>query len=778
MLRAGQEPLGLSPQDIQSAYSLPGDGGAGQTIAIVDAFDNPNAEADLAVYRSQYGLPPCTTANGCFKKVDQRGGSEYPWPSEMWAGEIALDVQMVSAVAPQAHILLVETDNDGLDNLGAGVDEAVTLGAKYVSNSYGRTGDFDTDLSDYGASYDHPGVAIVAASGDSGYGVAFPSTLPTVTSVGGTDLTADPGSVRGWNEAVWNRDSFSPGSGCAEHQKKPSFQTDADCAGRTVADVSAVADNVAVYSTFGSTGTGWQRYGGTSVSTPIIAGVYALAGPPRPGTYPNSYPYAVGGAGLNDVTTGSNGTCSAAYLCTAGAGYDGPTGIGTPAGLAAFRSGPSGVLSGTVKDTTTGKPIVGATVRSGLDVAVTQHDGTYTLNLPAGPNSGLTVSAFGYATSTPISLEIVDGQSRTLNFRLEPTPRRLVHGTVRDGSGHGWPLYAQISVTGSPEQPVWTNPATGEYDVLLPQNAEYTLQVAAAPTGYEPLTRGVAVGRRPQTLDMSLIADPDTATAPGYAQQLSDKTESFDGGTSPKGWTVTNAADTTNGWQFDDPIQRGNNTGGSGKFAIVESDQGPFGPHQDTYLTSPRYDLSGAQSAELTFKTDYLTNIGQQHMAVEASTDHGKSWNSVWAGPKVSGTANHLTVQVPLRQYAGRSSVSLRFHFTADWGYYWALDDVDVQSRSLRVVAGGLTAGVVQDARTRTGVNGAVVAEAGSPNTRTVTVATPEDPAVGDGLFTLFSPASGARTLWVTASGYKAGKERAVVRADRVVWRSIRLTAE
>ena len=130
-------PQGYGPADLQSAYNLPANGGAGQTVAIVDAFDDPNAEADLAVYRQQFGLPPCTTANGCFRKVDQRGGTDYPPPDAGWAGEISLDLDMVSAAAPSAHILLVEADDNCIDNLAAAVDQAVAMGAKYVSNSYG-----------------------------------------------------------------------------------------------------------------------------------------------------------------------------------------------------------------------------------------------------------------------------------------------------------------------------------------------------------------------------------------------------------------------------------------------------------------------------------------------------------------------------------------------------------------------------------------------------------------------------------------------------------------
>ncbi|MEU3521624.1 choice-of-anchor J domain-containing protein [Streptomyces sp. NPDC006654] len=776
-LSAAAIPAGLGPQDIQSAYNLPADGGAGQTIAVVDAYDNPNAEADLAVYRSQYGLPPCTTANGCFSKVDQRGGTDYPAPSEMWSGETVLDLDMVSAAAPEAHIILVETDNDSLDNLGTGVDEAVKRGAKYVSNSYGRAGDFASDTANWGSHYDHPGVAVVAASGDNGYGVAFPSTLATVTSVGGTTLAPDTDSPRGWSETAWQRDSYAPGSGCAAYQPKPAFQKDTGCAGRSVADVSAVADNVAVYSSFGSSGTGWLRYGGTSAATPVIAAVYALAGPPRPGTEPGSYPYASGGTGLNDITSGSNGSCTAAYLCTAGTGYDGPTGLGTPNGLAAFRSGPSGTLTGTVTDAATARPVSGATVGDGLDVATTRADGTYTLNLPVGQADGLTVSAFGYTTTEPFAAQITAEARQTRDVTLRAIPRRHVQGTVRDSSGHGWPLYARVTVAGSPEAPVWTDPVTGAYDLSLPEGAAYTLDISAALPGYEPLARDVTVGHKQVRTDASLTADPDEATAVGYRLDTASRTESFEATTAaPAGWSVSNTAGTGDGWQFDDPIQRGNATGGSGAFAVVESDQGPFGPHQDSTLNGPIYDLSKAQSAQLTFKAAWIANLSQQHMTVDASTDGGTTWKNVWAGPKVSGAADHLTVAVPLRQFAGQASLRLHFHFKADWGYFWELDDVDVSTRALVPVPGGLTVGTVRAARSK-GVTGAVVTDTADPETTVTTVATPEDPAVTDGLYTLFT-GPGRHALRVTAPGYRTVTRVAVVHADGVTRANVRLRAD
>ncbi|MCX4551517.1 S53 family peptidase [Streptomyces sp. NBC_01387] len=327
-------PSGYGPSDLKSAYNLP-TGGSGATVAIVDAQDDPNAESDLATYRSQYGLPACTTANGCFKKVDQNGGTSYPTADAGWAGEISLDVDMVSAVCPQCHILLVEAKSATMANLGTAVNRAVTMGAKYVSNSYGGSED-STDTSADSSYFNHPGVAITVSSGDSGYGTEYPAASKYVTAVGGTSLSTASNS-RGWSESVWGSSSGGEGagSGCSAYDAKPSWQKDTGCAKRSVADVSAVADpytGVAVYDSYQD--QGWNVYGGTSASSPIIASVYALAGTPASGTVPASFPYSHTSS-LNDVTSGANGSCGN-YLCKAGAGYDGPTGLGTPNGTAAF----------------------------------------------------------------------------------------------------------------------------------------------------------------------------------------------------------------------------------------------------------------------------------------------------------------------------------------------------------------------------------------------------------------------------------------------------------
>lgn len=323
-------PNGYGPSDLQSAYAVAGLSGTG-TIAIVDAYDDPNAESDMNVYRAQYGLPSCTTANGCFRKVNQTGGTSYPRANGGWAQEISLDLDMASAICPTCKILLVEATSNSFANLSAAVDEAALLGANAISNSYGGS-EYSSELTDQ-AHYNHPGVAITVSSGDNGYGVEFPAASQYVTAVGGTHLVRSA-TTRGWTETVWS----GAGSGCSAYITKPTWQLDTGCAKRTVADVSAVADpntGVAVYDSYAYRGaSGWMVFGGTSASAPIIASVYVLAGNTGSINY-GSYSYSHLSS-LNDVTSGSNGTCGSSYLCTAKAGYDGPTGNGTPNGVAGF----------------------------------------------------------------------------------------------------------------------------------------------------------------------------------------------------------------------------------------------------------------------------------------------------------------------------------------------------------------------------------------------------------------------------------------------------------
>jgi subtilase family serine protease len=336
-------PTGYGPADLQAAYGLQSAiAGTRQTVAIVDAYDDPNAESDLGVYRSQYGLTACTTANGCFKKIDQSGGTNYPTANPGWATEISIDLDTISAVCPNCHLLLVEGNSPGIDDLGTGVNTAVSLGAKIIANSYSGP-ETATDTTWDTEYYNHPGVAMTAPTGNNGYGVSYPAASHYVTAVAGTTLSKTTGTnTRGWTENAWP----GSGSGCSAYDPKPAWQHDTGCTNRTVADVAADADSntpVATYDTYNA--GGWLTGSGTGLSSDIVAATYALAGTPGAADYPASYPYTHPGA-LNDITVGSNGSCTTSYLCNAQTGYDAPTGLGTPADTTSFTA--TGGLTGQV----------------------------------------------------------------------------------------------------------------------------------------------------------------------------------------------------------------------------------------------------------------------------------------------------------------------------------------------------------------------------------------------------------------------------------------------
>jgi len=325
----------MIPADIRSAYHLTGTASGGRTVAIVDAFGYPNAERDLAVYRSTYGLSACTSSNGCLTIVNQAGSTNkkrLPRYEFGWASEQALDLAAVSATCPDCKILLVQANTASLTDLGAAVNTAAKWpGVVAISNSYGAG-----DLADstYGSYFNHPGIAVTASTGDSGsVGASFPASSRYVTAVGGTSLYQATGTTRGWTETVWS----GAGSGCSAVNAAPTGQTQSmtDCAKRATADVAAVADpntGLRIYAPASGGGSGWQQYGGTSLSAPIIAAVYALSG--NTAGYANGIPYTRQGS-LFDVTSGSNGSCGT-KVCNARAGWDGPTGLGTPNGVGGF----------------------------------------------------------------------------------------------------------------------------------------------------------------------------------------------------------------------------------------------------------------------------------------------------------------------------------------------------------------------------------------------------------------------------------------------------------
>ncbi len=349
-ITASARPLAsaFTPADIQKAYDLTGLKSGGRTVAIVDAGGYGSKSgaselaSDLAKFRSTYKLPPCTVAGGCLKVMNQTGGAKLP-ASQGWELEEALDLDSVSSACPDCKIDMVQAAMASLADLGKAEDTAAKQpGVVAINNSYGGK---CCDAAN-NAAYDHPGIAVVASGGDDAYDgtPGFPSSDSDVVAVGGTSLVASS-SARGYAESVWyTQPGEGTGSGCSTLNPRPAWQPKAvtKCGHRALNDVSAVADpdngGLAVYCSPAdctSQGGGWFQVGGTSEASPIIAGVFALSGNTK--GYPAKNLYAAANSKyLYDITKGSNGTCTPKIWCTAGKGWDGPTGNGTPHGAKAF----------------------------------------------------------------------------------------------------------------------------------------------------------------------------------------------------------------------------------------------------------------------------------------------------------------------------------------------------------------------------------------------------------------------------------------------------------
>jgi Subtilase family len=458
--------FGLRPQDLHSAYQLPTSAPDSQTIAVVDAYNDPTAEADLATYDAEFKLPACTAADGCFEQVGQNGeAGDLPFPKSVselelaskegrrgeanaaigWSLEISLDLDTAHAVCQSCHIVLVEGNTPSYTNLEIAEDSAARLGASEISNSWGGPECVVAGECNNSAAFDHPGIVITAAAGDEGYlnwlegsgpsYANFPATSPQVVAVGGTRLTL--GRHGEWSgETVWNdggeregvkEGEGATGGGCSVAFKAPAWQralpdwAAVGCGeGRAVSDISADADpysGVAVYDSIKECPylqgeairtSHWCQVGGTSLATPLIAATFALAGGADGVEFPAQTLYENNASStgvLHDVTDGSNGECRAPFevetgesgctakeegkascsshaICLAGSGYDGPTGLGTPDGTAAFI------------------PARAPTVTTGGASSVT--DVSATLNASVNPG-GREVSAcrFEYGPSIP-----------------------------------------------------------------------------------------------------------------------------------------------------------------------------------------------------------------------------------------------------------------------------------------------------------------------------------------------------------------------------------------
>jgi hypothetical protein len=486
---AGSSPpaTALGPAQFHAAYKLPWTAPTSSTIAIVDAYDDPSIEADLAAYDAQYNLPACTTANGCFRKVNQIGGTgSYPTKDSNWSLEIALDVETAHAMCQNCKILLVEATTASTNNLGAAENEAVSLGANVISNSWGAR-EYLGEATDERNYFDHPGVAIAAATGDNGYGVEFPAASRYVTAVGGTTLSlASDGSYLG--ETAWG----GTGSGCSLYIQKPAWQTDTGCARRTVADVSADADpntGAAVYDSVPYSGqTGWFQVGGTSLATPLIAATYVLAG--NTGAVQDASGLYGHAAQLHDVTSGTNGVCPTAYLCTAGPGFDGPTGLGTPNGTGAFGSGSSGPPP--AQDFSLAAGPASQTVLPGGST-------TYSISIArvGGFSSTIALSATGLPSGASASFAPASVDSSTSSSTLTVS----TSGSVPVGS-------YQFTVKGAGGTLVHTATATLVVQASVP--ADFAVAVS-------PASRTVTVGGATATYTVSLTGSGGFSGIAGLA---------------------------------------------------------------------------------------------------------------------------------------------------------------------------------------------------------------------------------------------------------------------
>ena len=468
-------PSSLSPLAFHTAYQIPcmpGGSVSGSCpspltftpiVAIVDAYHTPNIENDLNVYSNYFGIPSCTKANGCLRVVNENGGNSLPrLTNSGWALETSLDVEVAHAICQTCQILLVEASSNSYSHLATAVATAARLGAVAISNSYGSSE--WSGQSAYDSYYRQPGVAVTVSSGDGGYGPSYPAAANGVIAVGGTTLQLF-GDLSYAGESVWS----GTGSGCSQYESANVWQSALPnwaptyCGSRRgISDISADADpnsGAAVYDSTPYSGqSGWWQVGGTSLSSPIIASIFALAN--NSNSNPAQILYANAGA-FHDVTDGSNGSC-AGIMCMAGAGYDGPTGLGTPNGISGFiQTGQSETPTPTSTNTPTPIFTPSATpmptltpsgdniapsvnITSPSDGARVSHNHTYTIKATASDN--IAVKQVNFSVDGQL-LSSDTSSPYKASWRV-PAPRGVVYqisATAVDTSGNT--ATATISVT-------------------------------------------------------------------------------------------------------------------------------------------------------------------------------------------------------------------------------------------------------------------------------------------------------------------------------------------
>lgn len=797
----------LNPLQIARAYNWPditdATNGTGVSIAILTAVSSGiSSDSSPHVFWDALGLPDHTVnvipVNGNYGNT---GGM----------GETLLDIEMSGAMGPGATLnvyvaadryLVTFTDmyNQFVNDNNSPVMTTSWGAPEILAPALNAT---DDQIFMQAAAQ---GISMFAAAGDYGSGdgtgqdvvADYPSSSLYITAANGTQLTITDLNGTYGSEIVWNDASCfsggpaSTGGAVSQVFEKPGWQrgpgvpADVDMRMNSgIALTASCSHPMLVYQA-----GGWYLTAGTSAVAPQLAGLFAIAvsqNGERLGQS-NSLIYDVANVNyasdFHDVTVGNNGAFAA------GPGWDHPSGWGSlnATNLLSHIAipGAKGTLQGTVTAAASGEPIAGATITVGAQEVVSTEDGGYSVVLPAGDVT-VTVSAFGYQQAS-VTTRISDGGVVTQDVALAAAPTIVLSGTVTDGSGHGYGLYAGITVTTADFRQVadvWTDPQTGQYSVALAEGDDYTIHVAAALNGYNTASRTVTLSAD-TTQDFALTV-ASTCKAPGYTfSGAGGFSEDFNGSSfPPAGWAATNPSGGQVVWlpNSQQSFDNGNYTGGTGESASASSNSNnSSGTPYDAWLVTPPIPVASLPAAPvLKYKANYQTNtwtVGD-NFDVDISTDGGASWGHILHWNTSHGTywgAPGVNIQVGLASYLPASGdFQLRWrYYGGGWNQYAQLDDVVIGSCA--PLPGSLVLGRVTDANTGAGAAGAHVEDDQGSGADMVVNPADQDPDHPNPLYMFFA-SQGTRTLTVTSSNYSTATAEVMVSNDQVVRHDFTLDA-